>query len=88
MGTASTTVPDGTAMVSPSNSRLSFIEVTLLKSKCVMALLLKVLKDGRKNKQSDLTTPLKVRAAARAMAADTMASQVDNEWYYSNCGMV
>ena len=36
----------------------------------------KVLKEGRKNKQSDLATPMKVRAAARAMAADTMAAQV------------
>ena len=36
----------------------------------------KVLKEGRKNKHSDLSTPMKVRAAARSMAADTMAAQV------------
>ena len=38
-----------------------------------------VLKEGRKNKQSDLSTPMKVRAAARAMAADTMNAQVNDE---------
>ena len=36
-----------------------------------------MLKEGRKGKRSDLTTPMKVRAAARAMAAETMAAQVD-----------
>ena len=40
---------------------------------------LQVLKEGRKNKQSDLSTPMKVRAAARAMASDTMAAQVNDE---------
>ena len=42
----------------------------------------KVLKEGRKDKRSDLTTPIKVRAAARAMAAATMAAQVDIALFY------